>query len=99
MIQTHTLIQPIVTRTRQSGGAEREETIADLTIRPMLVGDIRAISKVKDETEQSLLLLQRLTGLDAHTVDKLGMDDFEKITKIVSDFLPAGLRAGTPPSS
>lgn len=90
----YSLATPIVSRFKGAGGEEREETISEIKIRPMNVGDMRIIGKVSNQMEQTLLLMQRLINLDARTIDKMEMADFAAISEIVEGFLPDSLKIG-----
>jgi len=89
-----TLAEPIVKRFRQADGTEREESIAEVTVRKPVAGDLRVLDSATGEIGKAFALAARLTGLDVKDVDKLAMEDFASISAIIEGFMPPGLQIG-----
>lgn len=51
--------------------------LEQVTVRRVRVGDLRSVAHIKQETEQGLMILQRITGLMAEDLDMLDIADLE----------------------
>jgi hypothetical protein len=74
-----------------STGAETEEPVLTVKVRPPLAGDLRVIDSAKGPAEQTLNLIARLIGHPVGLVDRMTIADFTALAEILGGFLPDGL--------
>lgn len=87
------LNHPIKCRFRRNG-IEADETVDQLTFRPINGGDLRALSSFRDEEEKSIRLFMRLSGLAEPQFDALRVSDIEFCMEAIDSFLSGGRTTG-----
>lgn len=90
---TYTLVVPIEITTKKAG-VESTNRIEELTIRRPKAKDMRALDSAKGDMAQTLLMIERLTGLQKHEVDEIDMMDVHHIGEIFGGFTPPGQSTG-----
>lgn len=93
--RTHTLLFPIVTTFKVSGGEPREETITSVVVRRPKGKDIARIDGFKgNDVDQSLFAIGLLTGMTEVQTDKLDGADIEELGEIIEGFRRPGRATG-----
>lgn len=86
---TRTIIlrYPISITFRAEGGKERAETYDRIDLRRVTAGDLMVINRIKDEIEQSIQLMTRLSNLPKMVFEKMDADDFATCAEVIGGFL------------
>jgi len=93
------LQQPIERRSKATG--EVVDSIAELHLRPMKMGDLVAAMDAAGAVAASapgtltLHLAARCAGVSPHDLEELGIADGFAVFEAVQGFMPAGLKTGT----
>ena len=91
-----TLRQPIELRSTRTG--EVVSRIAELTLRPLTLGDLVAAMDAagggKAAGTMTLHLAARSTGVSVADLEGLGLEDGAELLEAVAGFMPAGLGTG-----
>jgi hypothetical protein len=56
-----------------------------LRLRPIYVGDLRAIDRDLTVTESTAILISRLSGLDTEDIDRLHQSDYSAIAGVIAE--------------
>ena len=59
----------------------------EIQMRKPKVLDLRAIEHIKNETEQTFMLISNLTGISEGELDQMGVADFKKLSEGLQSFL------------
>lgn len=90
----YTLKRPL-TVTLKGPDGEREEQIAEVTIRPLdCADDLRCMDGHEGEVAKSIALVAHLSGLTVRQVGKLHPADFAALAEKAEGFTPPGLPIG-----
>ncbi len=90
---TYTLRYPF-TAVFRNGNQEREQEFSQLTFRRVNGGDLRQITKIKDDMEVMVVIFKRLAGITDPIFDKIDGEDIEKAMEAIEDFLPGAQKTG-----
>src|SRR3546814_16750464 len=93
----YTLVVPVEITTRRAG-VETANRIEELVIRRPKAKDMRALDSAKGDMAQTLLMIERLPGLQQHEVDDIELIDVHNIGEIFGGFTPHGPQNGPTPS-
>jgi hypothetical protein len=73
---THTLKYPMMN--------PRPLDPSELRLRPVYVGDLRAIDRDLSSSESTAILISRLSGLDIKDVDRLHVSDYQAMAGVIA---------------
>ncbi|MEZ5709728.1 MAG: phage tail assembly protein [Blastomonas sp.] len=92
--QVYQLRYPLTIKLR-SGADEREERIESVTLRRPTARDMRLIDDFAGRPmAMTLAMIQALSGLEPHVVDRLDAEDMTALGELVGDFIPDGQETG-----
>lgn len=75
-------------------GAEREETLAELTFRRPTGGDMTAMQSFREKWDQAKVLFSRCSGINIALIDKMDLADLMVCGEVIDGFLPSGQKTG-----
>lgn len=95
MSHTLTLKEPITTTFKSSDGAQRQETITELTLRKPKAKDLLSLDTVTGDVSKTLALISALSGHPMLVIHELSTDDLTAAGEIIAGFFPNGQKTGT----